>query len=68
MTIDEAARRLGLSPHTLRAQVSNGRLHTEKHGRDHWLTDDDLAAYRRDHQGRVGRPFGSKTRTVEPPG
>ena len=60
MTTDEAAKELGLTPGTVRARIHDGTLHAVKHGRDHWLTERDLAAYRRDHLGRRGRPDGAK--------
>ena len=60
MTVFEAAQELGLTPATLRVQIKEGKLHSTKHGRDHWLTQRDIDAYRRDHLGKMGRPVGAK--------
>lgn len=49
MTVNEAAARLGLSPSTLRVQIKNGKLHSTKRGRDHWITEGEVERYRRDH-------------------
>ncbi len=49
LTIVEAARRLGLSPATLRQQIKNGALRAEKHGRDWSITPGEVERYRAEH-------------------
>lgn len=56
MTLVEAARQLGLSPSTLRAQVRNGRLRARRVGRDYHVTPREVARYRDASLGRPGRP------------
>lgn len=55
MTLNEAATILGVSPNTLRHQVANGRLRTEKHGSIHWVTPAEVERYRVENLGRYGR-------------
>jgi excisionase family DNA binding protein len=62
MTTNEAADALGISPDTLRIQISNHRLHARKRGRDWWITDREVERYRAESLGRPGRPLGAKDR------
>lgn len=55
MTLNEAAELLGVHPSTLRHQVRNGRLEASRHGRDWWVTEASVAAYRAASLGRPGR-------------
>lgn len=48
----EAAELLGVSHATLRAQVHRGRLRAFKVGRDWLVTDEEIARYRNEVQGR----------------
>ncbi len=48
MTLNEAARLLGLSPDTLRVQIRNGRLKATKRGRDWWVTKGEVERYERE--------------------
>lgn len=62
ITLVEAARRLDLSPVTVRAQVHNGRIAATKIGRD-WLVDEaEVERYRAEVLGRIGRPVGARDR------
>ena len=45
MTITEAAKRLNLSPKTLRQQVKNRKLRAHKMGRTWFVTDEEVARY-----------------------
>lgn len=55
VTVGEAARRLGLSPATLRRQIANGRLGATKLGRDWDIPSDEVTRYRAESRGRPGR-------------
>jgi excisionase family DNA binding protein len=64
ITLIEAARRLDLSPVTVRAQVHNGRIAATKIGRD-WLVDEaEVERYRTETLGRIGRPVGARDRAL----
>lgn len=55
MTLREAARQLGITADTLRAQIRRDRLRANKLGRD-WLVEGaEVRRYRRDSLGRPGR-------------
>lgn len=46
MTITEAAKRLDLSPKTLRQQIKNRKLRAHKMGRTWFVTEQEVARYR----------------------
>jgi excisionase family DNA binding protein len=54
LPLKEAARRLGLSPVTLRAQAKKGVLRATLVGHTYLVTATELARYERDHRGRHG--------------
>lgn len=56
MTLAEAAEELGLAAVTLRAAVSRGTLRARLIGKTYVTTRDEVARYRREHLGKVGRP------------
>lgn len=56
MTINDAAKLLGLAPSTLRDAIRKGTMRAEKHGRDHWIVPAEVERYRRERQGKRGRP------------
>lgn len=64
MTLRDAAKQLGITADTLRAQIRRGRLRAIKPGRD-WLVETvEVARYKRNSLGRLGRPRRG-TRTSE---
>jgi predicted site-specific integrase-resolvase len=50
MSLPEAAKALGLDPSTLRHQIRLGRLEARKVSRDWYVTDEEVARYRREHR------------------
>lgn len=56
LTVNEAAEELGILPQSVRRAIAVGTLEAERHGRDWWITEAQLAAYRANHHRRVGRP------------
>lgn len=46
MTTAEAAAALGITPHTLRVQIANGKLRARKVGRDYHVTSAEVERYR----------------------
>jgi excisionase family DNA binding protein len=50
MTITEAAKRLDLSPKTLRQQIKNRKLRAHKMGRTWFVSDDEVARYAMEHR------------------
>jgi excisionase family DNA binding protein len=58
-TTSEAARILGISPITVRAQIYRKQLAAHRHGRDWFIAAEELARYQREQSGRPGRPLSS---------
>lgn len=56
LTLERAAKLLGLSPSTLRVQLHNGRLHGLKRGRDWFVLRQEVERYRNESKGQAGRP------------
>lgn len=56
MTVIEAAESLGVTPSTIRNQITNGKLRAKKVGRDWHITPAEVERYRRDHRGQRKRP------------
>jgi excisionase family DNA binding protein len=56
LTLSEAAARLGLAASTLRHQVQAGRLGATLVGKTYVITEGELARYRAEHLGKIGRP------------
>lgn len=56
LTLPEMAAALGLSPHTIRAQLRAGRITARRVGRDYVVTTAEVARYRAESLGRPGRP------------
>ena len=50
MALADAARRLGLSPATLRVQIRNGKLAATKLGRDWYLTPEEVERYAQENR------------------
>jgi excisionase family DNA binding protein len=50
MTITEAAKRLDLSPKTLRQQIKNRKLRAHKMGRAWYVTEDEVTRYGNEHR------------------
>ena len=49
MTLNEAAKRLGITPDTLRQQIAAGRLQAEKIApRLWWVTEEEVDRYQRE--------------------
>jgi len=62
-TTAEAAAMLGIAHETVKAQIRLGRLVAEQiNPRLNMVTAASIAAYRRDHLGRRGRPKGAKNK------
>lgn len=58
-TVDEAAEALGLSPQTVRDQIRRGRITSRVVGkRVNVIAREEVARYRLENLGRVGRPKG----------
>jgi excisionase family DNA binding protein len=56
MTLNQAAEALGVTPATLRQQIAAGRLTASKIG-PLWVVEElEVDRYRRESQGRPGRP------------
>jgi excisionase family DNA binding protein len=55
MTLNEAAELLRVNAASLRQQIRNGKLHAEKHGRDWWVTEREVARYQAQSSGKPGR-------------
>ena len=50
MTVQEAAKVLGLAPSTLRVQLMKGKLKGTKRGRDWWILPKEVQRYRQEHK------------------
>jgi excisionase family DNA binding protein len=50
LTLVQAAKRLGVAPATLRAQIHRARLNAVKLGRDWFVEEDEIERYRRESQ------------------
>ena len=55
-TLAQAAKRLGVSPANLRAQVHRDKLNATKVGRDWLVEDKEVERYRRESQKPKDRP------------
>lgn len=63
MTTQEAAEALGVTRSLVLRFIRDGRLKSEKHGRDHWITPEELARFKA-LERKAGRKVGYKpTRT-----
>lgn len=60
MTIDEAAKSLGLKHNALYAAIHRGTLTSTKRHRTHFILYDEVERYRRDHLGKTGQPRKDK--------
>lgn len=58
ITLAEGAQDLGIAAVTLRAQAGKGVLQARRVGNTWITTKQEIARYRRDHLGRIGRPKG----------
>jgi hypothetical protein len=74
MTLNEAAKELGLDASTLRRQIANGRLKAVRVGppndpnRYVWMvTPAELKRYREQSLGKAGRPFKRSRRRAGSP-
>ena len=67
MTTDEAAARLGLSPHTVKYHCQQRHIQATKHGRDWWITEDALEDFIATRQIGPGNKTG-RPRRPTPPG
>jgi len=56
LTLAQAAERLGMAAGTLRHQAGAGRLQASRYGTVWLVTEDEVERYRREQQGRPGRP------------
>lgn len=56
LTLTEAAAQLGLAASTLRHQVQAGRLRARLVGKTYVVSEREVARYRREHLGKIGRP------------
>jgi len=56
LTLAQAASQLGVSPSTLRGQISKGKLRGRLVGKTWTVTDREVERYRAQSLGRVGRP------------
>ena len=50
MTVNEAAKLLGLHPGTLRIQILRGKLKATKRGRDWWILPKEVKRYQQEHK------------------
>ena len=50
MTTTDAAKILGITPHTLRQQIAKGKLQAVRHGRDWWLEPAEVERYKAQHR------------------
>jgi len=64
-TTAEAAAMLGIAHETVKAQIRLGRQPAERiNPRLNMIMTEAIAAYRRDHLGRRGRPKGAKNKNA----
>lgn len=56
LTLVQAAKRLGVAPATLRAQVHRGKMNAAKVGRDWLVEEKEIERYRRESQKPKDRP------------
>jgi len=64
-TTAEAAAQLGISHGTVKTAIVLGTLPAERiNPRLNMITAEAIAAYRRDHLGRLGRPKGAKNKNA----
>ena len=55
-TTESAAEFLGVTPARIRQLIMEGRLKSEKHGRDHLIQEVDLQEYTAGGKKKPGRP------------
>ncbi len=55
-TTESAAEYLGVTPARIRQVILQGRLKSEKYGRDHLIRETDLRAYAEGGKKKPGRP------------
>lgn len=56
LTVTQAARQLGISPITVRAQIRRNRLVAIEYGNEYRILQSEIDRYRRENLGNVGRP------------
>jgi excisionase family DNA binding protein len=56
LTLVQAAKRLGVAPATLRAQIHREKLKAAKVGRDWLVEEEEVERYRRESQKAKDRP------------
>lgn len=64
ITVQEAARRLGRSPITLRSAIHRGRMVGHKYGRDWLVEESEVRYYELASLGRVGWPKGRRRKSA----
>ncbi len=61
-TTERAAEYLGVTPSRVRQLIMEGRLKSEKYGRDHLIQEVDLQAYTAKEKKKLGRPVKNSFR------
>ena len=61
-TTDSAAEYLGVTPARVRQLIMEGRLKSEKYGRDHLIQEADLQKYTAGGKKKPGRPLKNNLR------
>jgi excisionase family DNA binding protein len=65
LTTAEAAALLDLKYETVRRYINIGKIKAEKHGRDWFITVDEVARYRRTRR-KPGRPAAATPKETQP--
>jgi site-specific DNA-methyltransferase (cytosine-N4-specific) len=60
LTTEDAAMYLGVTPSRVRQFILEGRLASEKYGRDHLICQSDLERFAKNGKKKRGRPRTSK--------
>ncbi len=61
-TTESAAEYLGVTPARVRQLIMEGRLKSEKYGRDHLIQEVDLKEYTAEGRKKPGRPLKNNLR------
>lgn len=64
ITVNEAARRLGRSPITLRSAIHRGKMVGHKYGRDWLVEESEVRYYELASLGRIGWPKGRRRKSA----